>query len=221
MQNNQLVLEDDRVYRIGIMGGTFDPIHYGHLVIAEQIRENFNLDKVIFIPVGIPPHKQELKITAGEHRYLMILLATMTNPYLDVSRVEIDKREVSYTINTILELKKKYSDKHVDFYFIIGADAINTIETWKNPAELLQLCKFIAATRPGVANSNMTFMIEYYKDRYQADIQTMTVSAVDISSTDIRERIACNKPIKYLLPEAVEHYIKKNGLYLGDRHVQA
>ena len=221
MLNNQLVLEDDKKYRIGIMGGTFDPIHYGHLVMAEQIRENFNLDKVIFIPVGIPPHKRELQITAGEHRYLMILLATMTNPHLDVSRVEIDKREVSYTIKTMRELKRKYSDKDVEFNFIIGADAVNTIETWKEPAELFRICRFIAATRPGVADSNMASMIEYYKGKYEADIQTMTVSAVDISSTDIRERIACNKPIKYLLPEAVEYYIKKNGLYLGERHAQA
>lgn len=218
MFRNQLVLEDDKRYKIGIMGGTFDPIHYGHLVIAEQIRQNYNLDKVIFIPVGIPPHKREMKITKGEHRYLMILLATMTNPYLDVSRVEIDKKAISYTIETMRELNKKYADKNVEFYFIIGADAISTIETWEEPVELLQMCKFIAATRPGVTNSNMSSMIEYYKDKYGAEIQTMTVSAVDISSTDIRNRIAGNRPIKYLLPEAVEHYILKNGLYLEDKN---
>ncbi len=219
MFKNQLVLEDDKKYKIGIMGGTFDPIHYGHLVIAEQIRQNYNLDKVIFVPVGIPPHKRGLRITKGEHRYLMILLATMTNPYLDVSRFEIDKKEVSYTIETMRQLKKKYIDKNVEFYFIIGADAINTIESWKEPAELLKMCKFIAATRPGVTNSNMSFMIEYYKNTYSADIQTMTVSAVDISSTDIRNRIACNRPIKYLLPEAVEHYIMKSGLYSESKDV--
>ncbi|MBK5251449.1 MAG: nicotinate-nucleotide adenylyltransferase [Peptostreptococcaceae bacterium] len=216
MFKNQLVLEDDKRYKIGIMGGTFDPIHYGHLVIAEQIRRNYNLDKVIFIPVGIPPHKREMKITKGEHRYLMILLATMTNPYLDVSRIEIDKKDVSYTIETMRELNKKYSDKKVEFYFIIGADAISTIETWEESAELLTMCKFIAATRPGVTNSNMLAMIEYYKENYSAEIQTMVVSAVDISSTDIRNRIAGNRPIKYLLPEAVEHYILKNELYSED-----
>ncbi len=219
MFKNQLVLEDDKKYKIGIMGGTFDPIHYGHLVIAEQIRQNYNLDKVIFIPVGIPPHKRELRITKGEHRYLMILLATMTNPYLDVSRIEIDKKDISYTIETMRELKKKYMDKDVEFYFIIGADAISTIESWKEPAELLKMCKFIAATRPGVTNSNMSSMIEYYKENYSADIQTMAVSAVDISSTDIRNRISGNRPIKYLLPEAVEHYIIKNGLYSEEINV--
>ena len=216
MFKNQLVLEDDKRYKIGIMGGTFDPIHYGHLVIAEQIRQNYNLDKVIFIPVGIPPHKREMRITKGEHRYLMILLATMTNPYLDVSRIEIDKKAVSYTIETMRELDKKYRDKKVEFYFIIGADAISTVESWEESAELLKMCKFIAATRPGVTNSNMSAMIEYYKANYGAEIQTMAVSAVDISSTDIRNRIAGNRPIKYLLPEAVEHYILKNGLYSED-----
>ena len=148
----------------------------------------------------------------------MILLATMTNPNLDVSRIEIDKKDISYTIETMRELKKKYIDKDVEFYFIIGADAISTIESWKEPAELLKMCKFIAATRPGVTNSNMSSMIEYYKENYTADIQTMTVSAVDISSTDIRNRIAGNRPIKYLLPEAVEHYIMKNGLYSEEKN---
>src|SRR5690554_2163722 len=133
--------------KIGIMGGTFDPIHYGHLVLAEQIRTKFHLERILFIPAGTPPHKQDMRITESKHRFFMTLVATITNPYFEVSRIELDNNEVSYTINTIRRLKEIYKDTEI--FFITGADALYEIDTWKNFDDLLKECNFIAATRPG------------------------------------------------------------------------
>ncbi|MCT4621427.1 MAG: nicotinate-nucleotide adenylyltransferase [Marinisporobacter sp.] len=198
--------------RIGIMGGTFDPIHYGHLVIAEQIRCEYNLEKVIFIPAGTPPHKSNLRVTDSKHRYFMTLLATITNPYFEVSKIELESEEVSYTIHTIEKLKKVYRED-TDLYFITGADAICELDTWKKVKELTKLCKFIAATRPGLESSQVDAKINELKEIYGADIGKIDLPALAISSTDIRNRIRDEQSIKYLLPEPVEYYIYKNNLY--------
>lgn len=198
--------------RFGIMGGSFDPIHYGHLMLAEQIRTQFHLDKVYFIPVGNAPHKAAGHMTDKMDRYEMTVLATMNNPGFSVSRIEIDSDTVSYTINTVKKLKEKL-EKEDTLYFITGADAIIELETWKNFKELLGICKFIGATRPGIDTSKMIQKIDELKVNYGADISITTVPALAISSTDIRERVGDGQSIKYLLPEQVEQYIYEKNLY--------
>lgn len=198
--------------RFGIMGGSFDPIHYGHLMLAEQIRTQFHLDKVYFIPVGNAPHKAAGHMTDKMDRYEMTVLATMNNPGFSVSRIEIDSDTVSYTINTVKKLKEKL-EKEDTLYFITGADAIIELETWKNFKELLGICKFIGATRPGIDTSKMIQKIDELKVNYGADISITMVPALAISSTDIRERVGDGQSIKYLLPEPVEQYIYEKNLY--------
>jgi len=196
---------------LGIMGGTFDPIHYGHLVTAEAARCRFNLDAVIFVPSGRPPHKKDYSVSKATHRYLMTVLAVVTNPYFDVSRTEIDRKGYSYTIDTIKEFKLRYPD--TELYFITGADAILEILTWRKVDEVIRECQFIAATRPGYNLKDLTSKLEAISRDYLARIQTIEVPALAISSTDIRNRVAQKMPIKYLVPEAVEQYILKNKLY--------
>ncbi|PAB60859.1 nicotinate-nucleotide adenylyltransferase [Anaeromicrobium sediminis] len=198
--------------KIGIMGGTFDPIHYGHLVIAEQVRSKYNLDKVMFIPTGNPPHKEALGVTPSKHRYFMTLLATVTNSYFEVSRMEIEKDEISYTVNTLECLKKENRD--AELFFITGADAICQLDTWKNVEKLASLCKFIAATRPGHSSKEVTDKVNELRNQYDAEIEIIDIPALAISSTDIRGRVNKGHSIKYLLPEPVEYYIYKNHLYM-------
>ncbi len=199
--------------KIGLMGGTFDPIHYGHLVLAEQIRTQFKLDMVYFIPVGIPPHKQNKNISSSKDRYFMTVLATITNPNFAVSKIEIEDDKVSYTVNTIKKFQAEI-EKDAELYFITGADAIYELETWKNVEELLGLCNFIGASRPGIDREKLQEKISVLNEKYNANIIETTVPALAISSTDIRERIKEGKSIKYIVPESVEYYIHKNNLYL-------
>ena len=198
--------------KIGIMGGTFDPIHYGHLVAAEVTRAEFGLDKVIFIPAGRPPHKQQQSITDSEHRYLMTALAISSNPDFEVSRIEVDKNELTYTIDTVKELLGIYREG-TDIYFITGADAVLELMTWYKIEELLTLCRFIAVTRPGFNMKDLEQKIGEISSKYNGEIIFMEVPLLEISSTDIRERVRSGKPIKYLLPETVEEYIGKHELY--------
>lgn len=193
------------------MGGTFNPIHYGHLVTAQEALSQFNLDKVIFIPTGDPPHKTDEEIASAEHRYLMTVIATASNSKFFVSRIEIDRKGKSYTIDTLRELRKIYTED-VSLYFITGADAILEILTWKDTAEILTLCKFIAATRPGYDLSRLESLKKKILDT-EDKIFVMEVPALAISSTDIRARIKQQRPIDYLLPEGVCKFILKNGLY--------
>lgn len=201
--------------RIAVMGGTFDPIHYGHLVAAEAARFEFNLDKVIFMPAGKPAHKQEKQVTDAEHRYDMTVLATATNPYFEVSRIELDRVGITYTVDTIKALKKMLGVE-TEIYFITGADAILEILTWYNVEELLGLCDFIAATRPGFNKKDLEQKLVELKSKYHKDIFMIEIPSLAISSTDIRDRIANGKSIKYLLPETVEKYIYQSGLYRSE-----
>ncbi|MDW7651157.1 MAG: nicotinate-nucleotide adenylyltransferase [Bacillota bacterium] len=210
----QQLSEKKEQLSVGIMGGTFDPVHLGHLVIAEEVRIQFDLDQVIFVPSGYPPHKEKRKISNQEHRYLMTVLATITNPNFSVSRVELDRpmAELTYTIDTI-----RYFHRHFDgkakLYFITGADAILEILTWKDYRELLSICSFIAATRPGYCLSKLEETIGAGCPEALENIHVLEIPAVAISSTLIRSRVAQGKPIKYLAPETVTQYIVKNGLY--------
>ncbi len=195
---------------IAIMGGTFDPIHNGHLVTAEAVRHRFKVDRVVFIPTGRPAHKTDKQVTHNEHRYLMTVLATMRNENFDVSRVEIDRPGITYTIDTI-EALKKICRPDVRLYFITGADAIHQIMSWKEPERLLTLCDFVAVTRPGYRKNQMFEEIGEIREKFAS--RYMEVPALAISSSDIRERARKGEPIKYLLPQEVEDYIHKFKLY--------
>ena len=197
--------------KIGIMGGTFDPIHYAHLATAEFIRTKYKLDKILFIPSGNPPHKTDRYVMDKNHRYNMVLLSTMTNENFEVSSMEIDKVGKSYTVDTLRELKNIYPDSKI--YFITGADAICDIESWRDVEENFRLATFIAATRPGISLIKAQEKIEKLINKYNADIITVYVPSLDISSTYIREQIKENKSIRYLIPENVEKYIYEKGLY--------
>ncbi|MCL4078976.1 nicotinate-nucleotide adenylyltransferase [Coriobacteriia bacterium Es71-Z0120] len=196
--------------RIGIMGGTFDPIHYGHLVTAEEALVQFNLDKVVFMPTGNPVRKTHRKVTPAEHRYLMTVIATASNPDFEVSRMEVDRPGPTYTVDTMLALRQELGPD-ADLYFITGADAVWEILTWKDSEALAGVCSFIAATRPGYDLSRFS-----RDDAERMRVEFMEVPALAISSTDIRRRVAERRPIRYLLPEAVAAYVRKNGLYASE-----
>ena len=208
-------LKEGRYNKIGIMGGTFNPIHYGHLVTAEEALKQFNLDKVIFIPTGTPPHKISGILANAEDRYLMTVIATASNKDFFVSRIEIDRKGKSYTKDTLQELKRIFGENST-LYFITGADAILEILTWKNTDEIINLCKFIAATRPGYDIAKIEDLkkklFKNIKD-YEDHIFLMEIPALAISSTDIRERIRSGRHINYLLPEGVCNYLLKHELY--------
>ncbi|MDP2299592.1 MAG: nicotinate-nucleotide adenylyltransferase [Coriobacteriia bacterium] len=196
--------------RLGIMGGTFDPIHYGHLVTAEEALVQFNLDRVVFMPTGRPARKSGREVSSAEHRYLMTVIATASNPDFTVSRIEVDRPGVTYTADTVLELRRMHGPE-AELYFITGADAVLDIVTWKDSGSLADVCTFIAATRPGHDISD-------FSGRATAAnlaVELMEVPALAISSSDIRARIAGRQPVRYLLPEAVAAYAHKNGLYRG------
>lgn len=197
--------------KIGIMGGTFDPIHTGHLVIAEAVRIEYGLEKVLFIPAANPPHKQNSRVIPSMHRYIMAVMATDSNPYFSVSPIEIERSGLSYTIDTVLALIEQYGDK-TEFYFIIGADAVQELTTWRNIDHLLDLCYFIAATRPG-CKCSIDDVIKSFGIKGQQHIHRLATPELQISSTDIRERVRQGRSIKYIVPESVESYILKEGLY--------
>lgn len=201
----------EKKHRVGILGGTFDPIHVGHLVTAEAVRNEYKLDKVIFIPAAIPPHKQEQSVTPALHRYIMTVLATYSNPYFEVSPIEMNRPGPSYTIDTIYELIEKYGED-TEFYFITGADAIAEIPTWDRIEELLGICQFIAATRQGCL-PNVDNIKEYFGELGKKRIHRLNTPELEISSTDIRARIKNGISIKYIVPLPVEQYIYKEGLY--------
>ena len=190
------------------MGGTFDPIHYGHLVAAEEALVQFNLDRVVFMPTGEPARKVDRSVSPAEHRYLMTVIATASNPDFEVSRLEIDRPGVTYTVDTMTQLRSIHGSG-ADLFFITGADAVLEILTWKDSARLADLCTLIAATRPGF---DMAPFLERADDSGLV-VQTMEVPALAISSTDIRGRVASRRPVRYLLPEAVAAYVSKNRLY--------
>jgi nicotinate-nucleotide adenylyltransferase len=201
---------DNRKEKIGIMGGTFDPIHIGHLVTAEAVRNEFGLDRVIFIPAANPPHKQSQQVTEAKHRYIMTTMATYANPYFFVSSIEMERPGPSYTIDTIYELREKF--KNAELYFITGADAIQEIPTWDRIEELLGICHFIAATRQGCL-PNVDNIKELFGKLGAEKIHRLNTPELEISSTDIRNRVQNGVSIKYIVPESVENYIYKEGLY--------
>jgi nicotinate-nucleotide adenylyltransferase len=193
--------------RLGVLGGTFDPIHYGHLVTAEGAFWQFDLDEVLFVPTGEPWMKESREVTPAEDRYLMTVIATASNPHFSVSRLEIDRAGPTYTRDT-LEAIRREEDKGTALFFITGADAILEIFHWKDPEEVLSLATFIAATRPGYDIAGFEV-----PDHARDAVSVMNIPALAISSTDVRERVHASRPIRYLVPEGVKSYIEKAGLY--------
>lgn len=197
--------------RIGVMGGTFDPIHIGHLVTAEAVRLEYDLERVIFIPASQPPHKQNSLVTKALHRYIMTAMATYSNPFFFVSDIELNRPGPSYTIDTIKSLIAEYGAS-TDFYFITGIDAVQDLPTWHNVEELLTLCHFVAATRPGGV-STIDNVINYFGAKGRERIHRLATPELEISSTDIRDKVRKGLSIKYIVPESVENYIWKERLY--------
>jgi nicotinate-nucleotide adenylyltransferase len=201
--------------RYAIMGGTFDPIHFGHLAAAEEVRQSLGCDKVIFIPSGNPPHKKERELTSSEHRYAMTRLAVESNPFFEVSDIEINRNGFSYTLDTIKELYEIYGNE-IELLFITGADALLEIETWYKVEELLKLCGFAAVTRPGYNKSKLEQKLHQLKSKYNSELHIVDVPGLNISSTDIRSRLQQDLSIRYLVPDQVVDYIYNHGLYRSE-----
>jgi nicotinate-nucleotide adenylyltransferase len=187
--------------RLGVMGGTFDPIHNGHLVAASEVAAAFNLDEVLFVPTGEPWQKSE--VTPTSDRYLMAEIATAANPRFKVSTVDIDRDGPTYTVDTLRDLRAQHPD--ADLFFITGADAVTSIAGWKDSADLWSLAKFVAVTRPG--------HVLDLPEAPAGTIQVLEIPALAISSTDIRSRVLSGKPIWYLVPDGIVQFIAKHGLY--------
>lgn len=194
---------------IGIIGGAFDPIHYGHLIIAEEARVELGLEKVVFVTAGIPPHKKDYEVSDAEHRHAMTCLATASNPCFECSRMELDRPGPSYTVDTI-EVFKKTIGEGTDIFFVSGVDAILEILTWHEPHRLKSMCKLVAATRPGYDLNDLRHRLP---QEFMDQVIFMETPGVHISSTDLRERARMGKSIKYMVPEQVEAYISTHGLY--------
>ncbi len=196
----------DRPRRVGVMGGTFDPIHHGHLVAASEVQAWFDLDEVVFVPTGEPWQKSEREVSAAEDRYLMTVIATASNPRFSVSRVDIDRAGPTYTIDTLKDLAASLPD--AELFFITGADALTEIVTWHDAPHVFELAHFVGCTRPGTTIDDST-LVGLPPDR----VTIIEVPALAISSTECRARASVNEPVWYLVPDGVVQYIAKRGLY--------
>ena len=189
--------------RVGVMGGTFDPIHHGHLVAASEVQSFFDLDEVVFVPTGQPWQKSEREVSPPEDRYLMTVIATASNPRFSVSRVDIDRGGPTYTIDTLTDLRRLRPD--AELFFITGADVLQKILSWRDADKLFDLAHFVGVTRPGFILSD---------DHLPDDaVSLVQVPAMAISSTDCRTRVAEGRPVWYLVPDGVVQYISKRHLY--------
>jgi nicotinate-nucleotide adenylyltransferase len=189
--------------RVGIMGGTFDPIHHGHLVAASEVASLYHLDEVIFVPTGEPWQKSERQVSPAEHRYLMTVIATASNPRFWVSRVDIDRDGPTYTIDTIRDIAALRP--RAELHFITGADALAQILSWKDAEEALSMARFVGVTRPGYELSDAHLPID--------SVRLLDVPAMAISSSGCRERVHDGRPVWYLVPDGVVQYINKHHLY--------
>lgn len=191
--------------RIGVMGGTFDPVHHGHLVAASEVAARFQLDEVIFVPTGQPSFKQTQDVTPAEHRYLMTVIATASNPRFKVSRVDIDRPGLTYTVDTLTDLRNQHPQ--AELLFISGADAVTQILEWRDADRLFDLARFVAVTRPGhrITTEGLP----------AGRVEKLEVPALAISSTDVRTRVREGLPVWYLVPDGVVQYIAKHMLYRG------
>ncbi|MFI6397527.1 nicotinate-nucleotide adenylyltransferase [Rhodococcus coprophilus] len=193
------------------MGGTFDPIHHGHLVAASEVAARFGLDEVIFVPTGQPWQKSMREVSPAEDRYLMTVVATASNPRFTVSRVDIDRGTPTYTVDTLRDLREMYPG--AELYFITGADALGSILSWQNWRTLFGLARFVGVSRPGY-DLNVEHLAPHLSDLPDEAVSLVEVPALAISSTECRERVRANRPVWYLVPDGVVQYISKRHLYL-------
>jgi nicotinate-nucleotide adenylyltransferase len=193
-----------RAPRLGVMGGTFDPIHHGHLVAASEVGHAFDLDEVVFVPTGQPWQKDGRKVAPAEDRYLMTVIATASNPRFSVSRVDIDRPGPTFTIDTLRELRSLRGED-AEFFFITGADALSKMMSWQDAADLFKLAHFVGVTRPGHRLSSAGLPSD--------QVSLIEIPALSISSTECRQRVAAGEPVWYLVPDGVVQYIAKRGLY--------
>ncbi|WP_277222240.1 nicotinate-nucleotide adenylyltransferase [Peptoniphilus vaginalis] len=199
--------------KYGIFGGSFNPIHYGHLMICEYIKEEMGLDKVIFIPTGNPPHK-DLEVSAKD-RYEMVRLAISPNPDFEISDIETTRVKMSYTVDTIRELKKIYREEKL--YFLIGLDSIFQLKTWMKIGDLSKEIEFVVALRPGYINKDeINREIDFLRENFGTKVNLINTPLYEISSTDLRDRIREGKSLRYLIPKKVLNYIEESGFYKGD-----
>ncbi|MHB2022575.1 MAG: nicotinate-nucleotide adenylyltransferase [Mycobacteriales bacterium] len=196
------------IRRLGVMGGTFDPVHNGHLVAASEVAARFRLDEVVFVPTGEPWQKSEREVSSAEDRYLMTVIATAANPRFSVSRADIDRPGPTYTIDTLQTLRRHYG-REVELFFITGADALAQIMGWHRTDELFEIAHFVGVTRPGHRLADPGFP--------DGGVSLVEVPALAISSTDCRERVGRGEPVWYLVPDGVVQYIAKRRLYQGTR----
>lgn len=204
---------DGRRARLGIMGGTFDPIHVGHLACAEQVRDVFELDGVVFMPAGDPWMKRGRSISAAEDRFAMVKAAVEDNPFFDASRLEIDRAGETYTVDTLRALRAHYPD-NVELYFISGADAMHRILEWRDATELARMARLVAVSRPGyeIDDARRRYMLTHAAIRH---VSVIEATALAVSSTDLREKVRSGRSIRYLVPQVVADYVENHGLYRG------
>lgn len=195
-----------RATRVGVMGGTFDPIHHGHLVAASEVQAWYDLDEVVFVPTGQPWQKADREVSPAEDRYLMTVIATASNPRFSVSRVDVDRRGPTYTIDTLTELSAERPG--AELFFITGADALAQIVTWHDAQRIFKLAHFVGCTRPGTTIDDTT-LVGLPADR----VTIIEVPALAISSSECRARASLGEPVWYLVPDGVVQYIAKRGLY--------
>jgi nicotinate-nucleotide adenylyltransferase len=199
-------MTNTRLRKIGLFGGTFNPIHTGHLIIAEVIRQALQIDQILFIPAKIHAFKNNQQIQSSRHRLRMLELVIRDNPYFLISELELNKEGISYTIDTIKMLRLQYPEDRYTLYFLMGADNVAQFHKWKEPAELVKLCNFVVFGRPG-------FEVDPNSDPLVSKFQFVEAPLLEISSTDIRNRIQGNLSIRYMVPPQVEAYIHQHSLY--------
>jgi nicotinate-nucleotide adenylyltransferase len=225
MTGSDWVAPDDR--RVGILGGTFDPIHYGHLVIAEQVREALELDRVLFVPAGIPPHKPEAALTAATDRATMVELAIAGNPAFTISRIELERDGPSFTVDTVGELVDEATRRGEarDFFFILSSEALAGLHAWHEPLRLMSLCRLAVVPRPGAPLPDTAWLESHLPAGAAAGAgagagadRVVCVQTVPLahSASDVRNRAAAGRSIRYLVPPAVEAYIREHRLYRSD-----
>jgi nicotinate-nucleotide adenylyltransferase len=196
--------------RIGVIGGTFDPIHYGHLAAAEEARVKVELERVIFVVAGLPPHKLDEEVTPVEHRLAMVGLGIESNSYFEISRVDIERPGPSYTVDTMSILQEQWGEE-TELFFVMGLDSLVELPTWHEPQRLVRLCRLIAVRRPGFRAD--LAQLEATVPGISSRLQIIDMPEVDISSTDLQRRVREGLPIKYQVPDKVERYIEEHRLY--------
>lgn len=199
---------------IGVFGGSFNPIHIGHLILAEYILCEFGLGKIIFVPAKTPPHKTDVKMASAQHRCGMVNIAIESNPNFAVSEIELNREGTSFTVDTLSQLTEIYPDKKL--HLICGADSLMNFDTWRNIADIFKLADIIIAGRSSVPTKEFQEMLKYLRHKYNARIFCSTSPDIDISSTQIRERIKKELSIKYMVSDKVYNYIKHHNLYVSE-----